>query len=122
MVDVILVVKSEQRGLTVDFLKLFAEILPDTLTKFDQTLKWVILCTSLDSHTLECCKDLFYSWPDLFHRFGLQHLLYGDFLQELVIFARYSELGVDVGISIELHDNTEFIALLQDSEDHLDLF
>lgn len=68
MVDVILMVKSEQRGLTVDFLQLFAEILPDTLTKLDQTLKWVILRTGLNSHTLECREDLLDSWPNLFNR------------------------------------------------------
>jgi hypothetical protein len=48
-------------------------------------------------------------------------LLDGDLFERVVDFAGRPQLRVNVGVGVELHDDTELVALLQDLEYYLDL-
>jgi len=78
-VDVLFVVQSQQRHLTIDSLQLLVEVLPKTDAQICEALRRIAL--AILSELLELCEDVLDRGAKLISGLCLKHLLDGDLLK-----------------------------------------
>jgi hypothetical protein len=113
----LLELESHDREVAEHLQELLIEIFDDCVQKQNGACAWVRFARVPD--LAELCKYLFDGRPDHVHVGRGEQLVDGEVAQELVVLARLLQLGLELEIVLELVEEREIVALLNQAQGHV---
>jgi hypothetical protein len=105
--------------LAEQFFYLLIKVTRDTLSKTNSSINRIL---SNLTNSLKLSEHFFYSTSNLLNSGSFKHGLDWDLFEKLIMFFSVLKLRLNVGVRVELNNDTEAITLFQNLENHLNFF